>query len=174
MITSRRVSLISSSRPVKYVTPSPGKATAADSVPAGVRVALGWFSADPILRATPCWDETGSAAHANTTPLYSFNTDGGEAKSGERWSLAVSLPPSLSSANGTQSFQGVLVAFENLVLLLFFTSQIDIVLMKFVPRSFLCFIVKATCCQFVCVQTCSSVSRSHTSHEGINSSMRKM
>lgn len=152
MITSRRVSLISSSQPVKYVTLSSGKRRLLTPCrPVSV-------CAPSVLLQTPYCERrhVGMKRVRRHMPilrlLYSFNTDGGEAKSGERWSLAVSRPPALSSANRTESFQDRFGGFWKPCFALFI-SQIEIVLMKFVPQTFPQLIVKATCCQFVCVQT---------------------
>lgn len=114
MITSHHVFLLFSSvRPIKYVALSPGRSrqTRIRCRPVS---ACAPFTAGP--HTAPCWDETGSPARANTTPLYSCKTNGGGSQacsvSAVRWSLA-------RPANRTVCFQEVLLAFRTLLLLFF-------------------------------------------------------
>lgn len=110
---SRRVSLISSSPPIKYVTPSSGKGR---EMMVPCRPASACVHSPPTSRCARrrrVGDERGFTAHANTTPLYSFKTnEGGKPSvicfSSERWSLARSPARSLAAnpASGTEYFQG--------------------------------------------------------------------
>lgn len=110
---SRRVSLISSSQCIKYVTPSSGKGREmmVPCRPASACVRSPQTSR--CARRRRVGIKEFFTTHANTTPLYSFKTnEGGKPSvlrfSSERWSLARSPARSLAAnpASGTEYFQG--------------------------------------------------------------------